>query len=244
MRKIVMLALLLLLVPMAPGLRAEAAPPKPAQKKVAASPQQKQKKNAAKATGRAKAKKQKKVKPKSAAARYFSNFQIGGALEVGGALYFKDTPDQTVDDTLALLYGARLAFLFGHYRKDDHRFGIAVNYDVAAKSSDRTLMYITPYLIYNIGYPFTLEAGLGYAISVGTEQFAEYYDGLFAGLGIKYTFNSLESHSPVGVALGVNGKFILPFDDLTYTSSYVGVSLEIMYRSNKPAVHDKPQGKE
>ncbi len=170
---------------------------------------------------------------KSAAKLYFSNFQLGGGFEVGAPWRFKDTPDQTVDKTLALLYGARLAFLFGHYINNDHRFGVAVNFDVAAKSSQRTLMYITPYLIYNVGYPFTLETGLGYAISVGTSGFAERYDGLFTEVGLKYTFNSTKKHSPVGVSLGAIGKFILPFDDLTYVSAFGGVSLEIMYRSNK-----------
>jgi hypothetical protein len=178
-------------------------------------------------------KSEKKSGKKSPAKLYFSNFQVGGGFEVGAPLHFKDTPDQTVDKTLALLYGARLAFLFGHYSHDDHRFGLAVNFDVAAKSSDRTLMYVTPYLIYNIGYPFTLETGLGYAISLGTDNFAENYDGLFTQVAVKYTFNSAKKHSPVGVSLGVTGKFILPFDDLTYISAFAGVSLEIMYRSNK-----------
>ncbi len=176
-------------------------------------------------------KKQTTSKIKKESVSYFSNFQVGGGIEGGGPLFFKDTPDQTLDKTTVFLYGGKISFLFGHYKNDVHKVGLETNFNLIAKSKDRTLMYLSPALVYSVGFPFVLESSLGYTIALGTKDFAENYSGIFSGIELKYVFNNNDS-SPVLISLGLTGKFILPIKDMTYANSFAGISLEIMYRTD------------
>lgn len=161
----------------------------------------------------------------------FKSYQVHLGLQAGGPLLFKDTPDARLQSTSAFQFGGHLAFLFGTELRHLHRFGLGLAFATLAKSDTRDAETVTPYLVYEIGHPIVLQAGLGWAIGVGTSNFAENYSGFYAGAALRYSFRSEKHPSPVGVSLGVTGSFVAATKSLQYSTAFLGAQIEMIYHS-------------
>jgi hypothetical protein len=154
------------------------------------------------------------------------NVQLG--LDSAGPVLFKDTPDMSLSDTTVFVYGGRLAFLFGDELADAHRIGLAVGYHTVARSDARSLAMISPELIYETGHPLILQVGLGWAITRGTEGFAENYSGFSPSASLRWSFLG-KPRSVVSAAIGLTGRVIVATKDFDYSSAYLGAQLELSF---------------
>jgi hypothetical protein len=157
------------------------------------------------------------------------NFQVHLSFDLSGPLLFNDTPDSTIDELTAFNYGGSLTFMLGNEIRDFHRLGLGVSYHMMARSQDRKLDSITPYLAYEIGHPLVLQLRGGYAITTGTSEFAENYAGVYGGILLKYSFTNSDSTSPVSVSAGLAADAVISMEASEYSSVFVGVKLEIIY---------------
>jgi len=157
------------------------------------------------------------------------SYQLQLAMDSAGPVLFKDTPDQMLESTTAFEYGGRLAFLLGNERLDQHRIGLGVGYDLAAKSDHRKLAFITPQLVYETGQPLVLQLALGGAIGTGTAGFAKNYTGVYTGATLRWSFLDKHKASPVSVSFGLTGRVVASTTSLQYSSVFVGGQLELIF---------------
>ncbi len=159
---------------------------------------------------------------------YFTSFRVGVTGLGGGPLMFKDTEDQRLEDLSLMELGGGLQFTFGDYRHDTNHFGLGFEYRMVAHSDTRDLAYMTPYLVYDAGFPFAAELRVGYNLTQGTEGFAENYEGIYMAAALKYTFARADK-LPVLMGLALYGEYVLPTEDMSYASGFVGVRMEVSY---------------
>jgi len=169
----------------------------------------------------------------SAERKVWDNYSIRLGLESAGPVLFRDTPDGRIENTSVFQFGGHLAFLFGHERKDFHRFGLALAFNQVAKSDTRKLRFLDPYLVYETGHPLMLQVGLGASIATGTSSFADEYGGLFGLFGLRYSFTREGRDSIVSVSPGLVAKSYLVTSDVQNSSFFVGAQVEIAYSTNK-----------
>lgn len=160
-------------------------------------------------------------------------FQVGFAVSSAGPVLFGDVPDTTLDQTTVFEYGGRLAFRFGDPRYHAHRFGVAADYSLVARSDARKLRFLTPQLLYQTGSRLALELGLGWAAGLGTAHYAGEYSGFYSGAELRYAFRQPGDGSHVGVTFGLLGRVVLAKGDLQQSSSFVGAQIEFTYQKGK-----------
>lgn len=172
------------------------------------------------------------VSPDKASDHHGLRYQVHFGMAAAGPLLFNDIPDQRLEQTNALEYGGRLAFLLGSELHDLHRVGVGFAGGMLAQSPSRTAALLTPFAIYEIGHPLVLQATAGYAIGVGTGGYADQYGGVSLGAAVRYSFRSLEHESAVGVSVGVAANLVLATSDIRYSSVFLGPQIELTFHSD------------
>lgn len=157
------------------------------------------------------------------------SYQLQLALDSAAPVLFRDTPDKMLERTTAFAYGGRLAFLFGNERLDQHRIGLGLGYDLAARSDSRKLALIAPQLVYETGHPLILQLALGYAVGNGSAGFASNYGGVQTGATLRYSFLDRSRRSPFSVSFGLTGRVVAATKDFQYSSAFVGGQIELVF---------------
>lgn len=163
---------------------------------------------------------------------FFDSFQVGLALLGAAPVLFTDVADARLEKTTAFQFGGRLAAFAGTELKDLHRFGLGLGYSVVARSPSRSLNYLTPTLLYEIGHPLVLQLALGWNVGLGTAGFASNYSGLHTAIALRYSFRQAQRASPVGVSAALTGGTVLSSTSLQYSTAFVGAQLELTYHPN------------
>ena len=166
----------------------------------------------------------------------FNSFQVHLGIESAGPVLFQDTPDGRVEEASVFEYGARLGFLFGEELLDLHRLGASVRWDSIATSEAHDLRFITPQVLYEIGHPLILQAGVGYSFASGTDGYAEKYKGWATSAAVRWSFRRRSNASPLSTSLGLVGQFVAA-STFEKSSAFVGLQLEVIFhRAEKGAL--------
>ncbi len=157
--------------------------------------------------------------------------RLGGTT--AGPVLFKDAPDQRLEPTTAFQYGGQGTFLFGRVDSDFYRFGLGLGYTGMARSASRNMRLVTPRVVFETGGVINFQAGLGYAVTTGTDGFKQHYDGVYTRLAVRRDFRDLDSSSPMGVALGLCTDFIASTESMSYSSAFVGAEIDVIFHGGK-----------
>jgi hypothetical protein len=163
----------------------------------------------------------------------FSRWEARVGASTAGPVLFNDAPDQRIEPTTAFEYGGQGTFLFGRVDDDFYRFGLGVGYAGMARSASRNMRLLTPRAVFETGGVFHVQAGLGYAVTLGTDGFTEHYDGVYSRLALRRDFRDPDSESPMGVALGLCSDFIASTESMRYSSAFVGAEIDVIFHGGK-----------